>query len=199
VNWYNEAALRLRRNDLEGYRWVCQEMLARFSHTDDPKIAERTAKTCLLVPDAVGDLGPVLQLADRAVTGTEQNPLYYEWFLLARGVADYRTGDFANAVDRLNKALSLSREAGYHDSPGYYESRCLAATVHLFLAMAHHRLGRVHEARHALDQAIELSEQPCPKIGRYWAVTDGYPDWLRFHVIRSEAERLVNGKAGCPK
>jgi hypothetical protein len=65
--------------------------------------------------------------------------------------------------------------------------------------MAHHRLGRVHEARHALNQAIELSEPPCPKIGRYWGIDAEYTDWLRFQVIRSEAERLVNGKAEPPK
>jgi len=191
LNWYHDAPLRLRRSDLEGYRRVCREMVARFSHTDDPMIAERTAKTCLLVPDAVGDLGPVLELADRAVTGTEQNPCYF-WFLLARGMADYRAGHFVNAIDWLNKALSVNRE-------GRYPSRSLAATAHLFLAMAHHRLGRVHEARHALNQATELMEQPCPKIGRNWHIYDDYPDWLRFDVVRSEAERLVKGKAEPPK
>ena len=36
-------------------------------------IAERTAKTCLLAPDAVVDLPRVLELADRAVTGTEKS------------------------------------------------------------------------------------------------------------------------------
>jgi eukaryotic-like serine/threonine-protein kinase len=190
-NWYIEAPLRLRRGDLEGYRRVCREMLARFSHTDDPMIAERTAKTCLLVPDAVGDLGPVLQLADRAVTGTEQNPVY-GWFLLARGMADYRAGHFANAIDCLNKVLSMNREARL-----YRNSRFLPATAHLFLAMAHHRLGRVHEARHALNQATELMEQPC--LFGAGCVHPNPHDWLKFHVVRSEAERLVKGKAESPK
>jgi tetratricopeptide (TPR) repeat protein len=185
-NWYSEAPLRLRRGDLEGYRRVCREMLARFSRTDDPMIAERTAKTCLLVPDAVGDIGPVLDLADRAVTGTEQINVY-DWFLLARGMADYRAGRIANAIDCLNKVLSLNRETRYRSD------WALPATAQLFLAMAHHRLGRVHEARHALNQATELMEQPCP-FG-YRCQFPGYPDWLRFQLVRPEAERLVKGKA----
>ena len=134
----------------------------------------------------LGDLGPVLELADRAVTGTEQN-IVYDWFLLARGMADYRAGQFANAIDCLNKVLSMNR-----DTP-YRTDRSLPATAYLFLAMAHHHLGRVHEARHALNQATELMEQPCPFAAgcRFFH----YPDWLRFQLVRPEAERLVKGKA----
>src|SRR5262249_3487586 len=72
-NWHRDAPLCLLLDDVEGYRRDSRQMLARFSQTDDPKIAERTAKTCLLLPDAVSDLAPVLQLAERAVTGTQQH------------------------------------------------------------------------------------------------------------------------------
>src|SRR5262249_7024902 len=72
-NWVHDAPLRLLLDDVEGYRQDCREMLARFSRTDDPTVADRTAKACLLLPDAVGDLAPVLQLAERAVTGTQHH------------------------------------------------------------------------------------------------------------------------------
>src|SRR5262249_1863652 len=54
-NWNRDAPLRLYLGDVEGYRRDCRVLLAQFSQTDDPKIADRTAKTCLLAPAAVPD------------------------------------------------------------------------------------------------------------------------------------------------
>src|SRR5262249_52158698 len=105
-NWNRDAPLRLYLGDVEGYRRDCRVLLAQFSQTDDPKIADRTAKPCLLAPAAVPDLAPVLQLAERAVTGT-QHHWGYRYFLVSKGMADYRAGHFALAIDRLNQMLSL--------------------------------------------------------------------------------------------
>jgi serine/threonine protein kinase len=85
------------------------------------------------------------------VTGTDKHQ-YYRWFLLVKGMADYRTGHF-EAVDRLNKTFSLGRERLYHTTPA------LNGMVYLFLAMAHHRLGQTQRARQALEQASETIEQ----------------------------------------
>jgi serine/threonine protein kinase/Flp pilus assembly protein TadD len=186
-HWFQDAALRLQMGDLEGYRRVCQEMLARFGHTDDPVIADGTAKTCLLVPDEVHDLGPVLQLVNLAFTGTEHDP-YYCWHLLLKGMAEYRAGHFADAIDRLNQALILGRERRY------FNSRSLSGTAHALLAMGYHRLGRIAEARQALDQATALLEQPHSKIGSNWSIDLNWDDWLRFYLIRQEAKRLLNGE-----
>jgi tetratricopeptide (TPR) repeat protein len=185
-NWSSEALLRLQRGDIEGYRGVCREMLARFSHTEDPITADGTAKTCLLAPAAVADLEPVLRLADRAITGTEQNFLYC-WHVLLKGMAEYRAEHFANAIDRLNQALSLGRQTRY------FNSRSLSGTAHAFLAMAHHRLGRVAQAREALDRATELLEQPYAKIGWNWNIDSDWDNWLSFYLIRQEAEKVVKG------
>jgi tetratricopeptide (TPR) repeat protein len=173
-NWFTEAPLRLQRGDFEGYCRVCREMLARFHQTDKPEFAERTAKTCLLRPGAVSDLGLVRQLAERAVTGRPEEP----WFLLTQGMADYRVGDFLNAIARLNKTLSL-----LHDKP---HNPALAGTAHVFLAMAHHQLGHAIEARRALDEATHLMDQ-----GR----RSDWADWLRFRLVYLEADQLVRSKA----
>ena len=88
--WYmfHASVLQLRAGDLAGYRRVCREMLKRFGDTRKPEVAERTAKTCLLAPDAVADLAPVLTLADRAVRGTEKSS-NYRYFVLVKGLAEY--------------------------------------------------------------------------------------------------------------
>src|SRR5262249_53011744 len=142
--WYSESVLRLQLGDLPGYRRACREMLARFGQTKDVVVAERTAKTCLLAADAVDDLQPVIRLAEQAVTATEKSA-GYRWFLLARGMADYRAGEFAAAVERLGKCVAPGAEELYRD-----------ATAHLFLAMAHSRLHHPNEARVALEKGCAL-------------------------------------------
>ena len=87
--WYQAAAIWLEAGDQDAYRRNCQEMLRRFGETDDPTIAERTAKICMLIPVASADLPPRVRLAERAVTGTEKHK-YYRYFLLVRALAHYR-------------------------------------------------------------------------------------------------------------
>jgi hypothetical protein len=185
VNWIGDALLRLQRGDRAGYHKVCRGMLAQFNRTEDPSIAALTAQTWLLEP-AAGDIGPVLQLAERAITGTERN-FDYCWFLLAKGMADYRAGHFDTAVDRLHQTLSLSGE------PRYLNTRPLSGMTHAFLAMADPQLGHAVQARQALKQARELMEEPDAKIGWNGSMERAWLNWLRFYLVYQEAETLVNG------
>jgi tetratricopeptide (TPR) repeat protein len=185
-SWYCDAALRLYLGDVEGYRRVCREMMARFGRADDFKIAERAAKTCLLLPDAVSDLRPVLQISERNVTGTQQH-WGYRSLMMNRGMAEYRAGNFANAIDWLNQSLSL------RPAPWYWWSRYMDATAHAFLAMAHHRLGHAEQAREALHQATRVMDPRNEKNGVNEPQADWY-DWMRLEIARKEAERLLKAK-----
>jgi tetratricopeptide (TPR) repeat protein len=192
--WFRSAPLYLQTGKVEEYRRVCREMLTRFGNTDKPEIAERTARICSLAPEAVSDFAPVLELADRAVTGTEQHR-YHRWFVLTKGLAEYRAGHYAAAVDWLNR-LSPRADGAYSDA--------LAFAV---LAMAKHRLGFApganptrlnEEARAALGhaQAI-LSKMPDPKAGRPYGESwpfsvDTFPDWLNAQILVHEAEKLLD-------
>jgi tetratricopeptide (TPR) repeat protein len=176
--WFQSAAVRLQLGDVEGYRRACRQMLTRFGRTKDLYIADKTAKTCLLAPDAVSDLKPVTELAEQVVTGTE-NERCYCWFLLVRGMADYRHGRFASALTWIDKCLAA-------DSKGQPVS--LDATAGLMAAMAHHQLGRRQRASEALDKAVKLMEQqPAGAPDFDW------DDRLRFQIVRREAEALVKG------
>src|SRR5262249_38914293 len=145
--WYRQSALLLELRDVDGYRRVCHEMLMRFGQTENSNVAERTAKTCLLMPGAIRDLKSVLKLADQAVTGTQKHG-DYRWFLLARGMADYRADQYADAIDRMKKVLLPGAEDLYRDP-----------MADLFLAMAHHQRGQADESRKALDKARALMAQ----------------------------------------
>jgi Flp pilus assembly protein TadD len=173
--WFHSAAVRLRLGDVQGYRRACREMLRRFGGTVDPHVADRTAKTCLLAPDAVGDLKRPTELAETAVSGTEKEGDYC-WFLFVRALADYRNGRFADALTWIDKCLAA-------DAQGRPP---LDATAWLVAAMAHRQLGRPERAAEALGTAVKImKQQPAGDLGVDW------DDWLRFELFQREAEALV--------
>jgi hypothetical protein len=132
--------------DRIGYRRVCREMLARFGKTDEMlarigktdavSVLERTAKTCLLTPDAVTDFESVLKLVDFAVKKIGSNP-FIRWIQLTKALAEYRAGHVAAAIEWLQR---VSPKASGH---------CLDATAFAVLAMARQRQGQAEEARAA--------------------------------------------------
>jgi tetratricopeptide (TPR) repeat protein len=175
--WCLAAALRAALGDLAGYRRTCQKMLERFGDTDQPQPAERMAKACLLLPDALGaaDSDRVQKLALRALTGTENDRLYY-WFVLAKGLADYRAGRHAEAVQWL-KRFPPNADGNHWD-----------ATKFAVLAMAQHGLGRAEEAWASLANAEWIiAKMPDPTKGQPFEAVNWH-DWVHAQVLCREAE-----------
>jgi hypothetical protein len=110
-------------------------------------------------------------------------------------MADYRTGDFAKSIDRLNKTLSLVRDTRPNDGWNRANNPTLAGIALVFLAMAHHHLDQANEARQALDQATELKEQRELNAGGNKTPRPDWDNWLRFRLVYLEAEQLIKGKA----
>jgi serine/threonine-protein kinase len=158
-------------------------MLRRFGETTDPTIAERTTKACLLLPDAIEDLTPVMRLSERALAAQDHG--YYPFFLLAAGLADFRSGEFARAVEELDEIVSRRQKSGYDPTN-------LQVPANLVLAMAHHRLGHKDEASEAFDRARNIMQRDdflrvrSGDLGGFWH------DWLICHILRREAEELLN-------
>jgi WD40 repeat protein/serine/threonine protein kinase/tetratricopeptide (TPR) repeat protein len=176
---YHSATLLLHIGDVDGYRRDCREILRRFGQTDDPVTAERTAKVCLLLPPADEDQELVQRLARRAVTGTEKHA-YYDFFQLAKGMAEYRAGHFEQSTEWLRK----SQKSPY-SSQGPFK-----ALAGLFLSMAQQRLGRADEARQALKQATGLIDAELQN----WkpdAANMGNHDWFMAIIVRKEAAALL--------
>jgi hypothetical protein len=103
-----------------------------------------------------------------------------KWFHLAKGMADYREGQYARAVEELGKSLSPGSEVLFRDSMAY-----------LFLGMAYHRLGESDEAAQSLYKARFLMDERFPKLDRGQLLGQEWADWLRFQIVRREAESLV--------
>jgi eukaryotic-like serine/threonine-protein kinase len=178
--WWLTATLHAARGDLDGYRRTCKGMLERFGDTDQPVRAERTVKACLLLPDGLGtpDADRVQKLALWAVSGTEHDRLYY-WFALAKGLADYRAGRHAEAIQWMER-FPLNADGVHWD-----------ATRFAVLAMAQHRLGRAEGARACLAGAERtLGKMPDPAKGQPLEAT-GWQDWLQARVLCREAQALL--------
>jgi tetratricopeptide (TPR) repeat protein len=94
-------------------------------------------------PESTRNPQRALALARRAVVLAPTRDIY----LNTQGVAQYRAGQYAEAITTLEKSLAASRGG-------------LAAFDLFFQAMAHHRLGHRDEARACFDRALRwLSEQ----------------------------------------
>ncbi len=175
--WTVEAPLWLRSGNREAYRRHCREMLRRFGGTDDPILAERTAKALLLAPEPGQDLKPSLRLAEIAVTGT-RNHHFYNYFVLTRGLAHHRAGEFERAIDRLNPCLGVDEWA-------------ISIPAHFIQAMAYQRLGRVEEASEALRKAHDLVDGSKFPRAEGGDLGGRWPDWLICEQLRQEAEALL--------
>jgi tetratricopeptide (TPR) repeat protein len=194
MHWYGLAGLYLQGGDRERYRRICREMLTRFGNTEE--IAERVAKTCLLAPDAVSDLGLPLKLADQAVTGAEKDPDYH-WFVLTKGLAEYRAGRYAAAVDWMNR-FSPKVDGLHYD-----------ATAFAVLAMAKFRLSGLHQRlEQSTDRAQTLPAAKAqrahvPRLAPEEGVAEAESSKPRFaeeaRAALGHAEAIVSHKMPDPK
>jgi tetratricopeptide (TPR) repeat protein len=173
-HWYQSAALQLQAGAVERYRQHCREMLRRFGETEDAGITERVAKTCLLAPGGPEAAALPGQLAERSYGRDPNN----EWFLLVKGLADYRAGRYEAALGALDRGVARAGDA-----------HCKASSE-LVRSMVCARLGRADEARGSFQQATRIMAEKLPKEGS-GDLGGGWHDWLHCQILRREAEAAL--------
>jgi serine/threonine protein kinase/tetratricopeptide (TPR) repeat protein len=200
--WFSLGVCALRRGDLEGYRALCAELLRRSapdnttakkgsSSVKPPTRSEEVeiARLCSAAPRAVEDPKGPLELGRRFALDDSQAET-----VLARGAVEYRAGEFPAAVETLTQALVRFKEQ-YRNPPWPqwpFAAPPLQAQAHLFLSMAHHRLGHAEEARRNLAEAdrilAEVPNEPEPRtLQRSWRWRERIP----AEVLRREAGLLL--------
>jgi serine/threonine-protein kinase len=163
---YGELSLFLGRPD--DYLRARMELLNRFGATDDPSIAERTSRACMLLPIEGEGLQKAVALADRAVAAKATADAFaYRYFLFAKGLANYREG-------RLDAAREMM-EGG--------ASGVMGPGPRLIVAMVQHRQGKPVEARKTLAGTV-------PTMDWTAATADSRDLWI-WHVLRREAEQMI--------
>lgn len=153
---------------------------ATFWGSEDPETAAEAAMEMSLRPSDRSWSAPA-QLADTAVTrGTNHARLPY--FLLVKGLVEYRQGQYAGAQDWAQKSLAGS---GTNYTTG--------VAANAVLAMAQQQLKQPDEARKALVQAAELSETKLPKL-ESGDLGENWPEWLIARILLREAKGLIETK-----
>jgi serine/threonine-protein kinase len=168
-DWYGYAELCLFLGKEEEYRLARRALLAKFASADDPYIAERTSRACLLMPISGDELRQAAALADRAVAADRKKypPGLFYYLHFVKGLAEYRQGRFEQAI------AAMRGEA----------SRVPGPAPRLVLAMALHKSGETAPARQALAAAILAYDWRAARVRDQ----DG---WI-FHCLRREAERMI--------
>jgi tetratricopeptide (TPR) repeat protein len=166
--------------DQDGYRQCAREGLRLRGDTNDPVQAHRLLSLLVLSPEGPGDARQRGRLAEVATKGVV-NQIDLFWGLVHWGAADYRVGDAASAVDRLTESLR-------HAPDDFARS-----AADSFRALALHRLGRLDEARAALNRPtreIDNRTRTAAASGRI----GNYLGWGDHLSSYREASKVVLGQ-----
>jgi WD40 repeat protein/Flp pilus assembly protein TadD/tRNA A-37 threonylcarbamoyl transferase component Bud32 len=177
-SWFYHALLRIDLGDIDGYRDTCERMLDRCADNADLTTAHRLTRACVLAPDAAGDPGRLIRMADQVVA---LDPQRKQWQVL-RGAAYFRAGRYHEARAYL--------EAAIEPMP---DSLSTKAWGNLYLAMTLDALGHREEARQCLDEAGRWIDRAIPDR-RHGTARNPALNWdeqLIFPLLRREASAQI--------
>jgi hypothetical protein len=175
--YHMRAPLLVAKNDIEGYRRLCGEIISRFRDTTDPFVADKMAKDCLILSNSGVDLKAVAAMSDLAVTkGKGTGP--YQFFQCCKAMAEYRLGNY-------NEAVNWAKASAQNPFP-YSQAEAYAV-----LAMSQFKLNQLDASRATLSECNKVIREQLPKpaqdLGNDWR------DWIIARAWRDEAERLIEG------
>lgn len=194
-NWkfYLLAPLLIQTGRIADYTNQCKSMLDQFEKTADPAIAERTAKSCLLLPAAVSpdDFNRATNLAARAIDMSKKGA-WLHWRLMTRGLAEYRSGRYDEAIKTEAWSQKISAQAPETNAPACEADTCFVS------AMAHKKLEQEHRARGDWEHGLKIVQTRLPKLdggdlGLRWF------DTLMANIIMREARETVEGTSAVAK
>jgi serine/threonine-protein kinase len=163
-----------------------QRILAFARDTNDATTAERAAKAACLLPLAdKAELEAVLALVRTAVKagkGTE----WWDWHLLAEGMAEYRNHNYAAAAE----ALFAAEKAGPRN-------RFVATTSPFYCALALFRQGKEEEAR-KLALATAAKMKPLPEDDNNPLAGEADHDDLILWLACKEAKAVIKFESAPP-
>ena len=173
----------LQMGEMERYREHCRALLAQWGSTKTNITAEQVLRTCLMHPDSMADAQQLARLAEVAVSGTK-NRAWYEWWLFAKGLHDYRTGKYSDALVACKEVLRRLPEA---KSPVKTDDVQAMKTMALALeALALHQSGNKRDAQQVLQKARANLRLHVPGID-----TAVWHDWVAARLLQQEAEVLI--------
>jgi tetratricopeptide (TPR) repeat protein len=183
-HWYMLGVATLAQGDDDAYAQACKGMIERFGDRPDPDeqpmIAERIAKMCLLKPAALDEatVRRAHELAAHAVAiGRERRDGLTPWFEMTAALSAHHRGDHEAALTHADAALK---------GEPYY----LIVGGHCLRAIALHKLGRTDEAKAALNDADILLQQVVAPDAE-GPISGGWNDWVMTWHLREAARKVT--------
>ena len=157
-----------------------QRILAFAKDTNDAGTAERAAKACSIRASTnKAELDAALALARKGVE-LGKGGEWWEWRLLALGMAEYRSGNHAAAIE----ALLAAAKAGSNNP-------IVTGISAFYRAMSLSRQGKSDEAR-KLAIAAAAQMKPLPKDEQNPPAGDAYWDDLILWLAYKEAKAMIH-------
>jgi tetratricopeptide (TPR) repeat protein len=175
-HYHGLGAVLVQLGDAKGYDAFRQQVIKQFGSTQDPMIAERMVKTCLILPCTGPALDAFGKMAETSVTRGKDQP-YFPYFEFAKALAEYRSGHFDQAVEWSQKVLEAQGQA-LRDAQAYS-----------VLAMAQQRLNESEAAKAALAKATEHVGK-LPKLDS-GDLGPAFNDVVIANVLLREANTVV--------
>jgi tetratricopeptide (TPR) repeat protein len=176
--WYRITPLFIEAGDIDGYDRHRRALLDRYRGTDNPQLAERAAKACLLLPGPPDVTRRAAELAGLTLVHRAEAGGLLPYYLLASGLAEYRLCHLAAAEHRLRESLATDNRSWNHLVP-----------ANLLLAMVLQEQGRRGEALARWTVAGTIFDREVPKLDR--ASEGDWHDVLICLILRREAESLL--------
>ena len=174
-SWFNREDDRIE---------LCKSISSQFLPADNPSndrfIKERIAKMILCSPCEDSVLTNLaIRHAKEAEVASRGNS-YHDWFLITRGIAEYRDENWGKAITSLSE---IFRRGDPDD-----EKKSLALS---FRAMAYHQRGEHKKAESDFDIVIKImgALRPRKSLSEYLADQNMLIANLAFEEARTELER----------
>ena len=155
------------------YREFCQQMSPLFQNTQDPLVADRFIKACLLRPDCVDTkslpIGTLARSLDENTLADWAKP----WLWTTRALFAYRSGDPESTLAYANKSKSMN-------SAPPIQGLNLALQ-----ALAEHKLLHTEKSENLLDELSQMISQLKADSGNY------VHDFFIIEVLYLEAKAEI--------
>jgi eukaryotic-like serine/threonine-protein kinase len=156
---------------------TCQRLLSLAKDTEDPELADKAAKCCSLRQADPKRCEAALVLARRAVEHGQGSP-WLVYFEMALGMAEYRSGHFAEADAALTAAMT---------DPD--KNNAVASTSAFYRAMGLFRQGKTDLARKlATEAAAKMKPLPVDEQTPLLGGADAGDDlimWLAYKEAKA--------------
>jgi tetratricopeptide (TPR) repeat protein len=161
---------------LAEYRRICALGLDRFKGTKHIWEAHAISRMCLLVPDAVTDDRPVLQLAELGIKAIPKHRKFVDNMALLH----LRSGQYDKAIERARQSLTL-------------KPKVARGLTWLELSIAENHLGHAESAREWFQKADAWVNEQSKRLAKY---PNARPDefWFEVRLLQHEAKALLAGK-----